>query len=330
MTEILQFSDRQIKVFEAKEQDHWNLLDFLMTNYPNLGWTRKFMEWQYYKNPSGIAKSWIATDKDQVIANVTAIPHYLYVNGGIEKSWRVQDVITHPDYRGLGLYSKLSDASNLILQKEEFPLNFTFPNENSHSGFIKRNWINPNRIPLWTNNKIQNATIIDSKIDNEQLTVFSKADEKIWMNYRSRIKFAVNRNSDYLNWRYFQNPKGGYSSYKFIKGNKSGIGIFKIYTNPEGKKFSHLMDYFYEDGFDGMKEIFVFFNNFSISNKVKLASLWYSPSSEFGKTVSENGFTLNTDLTRWHVLNINSDKLSNVSVSNTTDWHISMGDSDVF
>jgi hypothetical protein len=320
----------EIEFVEASKADHWNMLNFLITNYPDLGWSKEFMEWQYYLNPAGTAKSWVAKHEENVIANYTAIPHKLYVNGQLENSWRVQDVITHPDYRGMGLYSKLSDAANKFLQNEDFPVNFTFPNEKSHRAFIRRNWINPNRIPLWVLYKPHKIKDTDISLHTEPISKFTEADESIWNNYRQKIHFAVDRSANYLNWRYIQNPRGGYLPFRITDGAKSAICIFKKYETGSGDKYSHLIDCFYEEGFSQVEEIILYFIEYSKKQGATLASAWSQPSSEVSNNLKRHGFELNEYLTRWFVLNINSTKLSENEINEFSHWHISMGDTDVF
>lgn len=319
----------EFEIVEANKEDHQNLLGFLVTSYPDLGWSEQFMQWQYYDNPSGVAKSWVAKHNGNVIANYTAIPHQLKLNNKLEKSWRVQDVITHPDYRGLGLYSLLSDSANEFLQSKEFPLNFTFPNENSHSVFIKRNWINPNRIPLWILVEPENAITPSLNIEVQPLSEFTHNDESIWKNYCDSRTIAVERSANFLNWRYIQNPRGGYSPFRLTDGDKSAICVIKSYENPKGEKYAHLMDYFFEDEFR-FEEIINFFLLFSKEKNIKLSSTWSQPNSEISRCLSENNFKLDVQLTRWHVLNINSHELNRSDVIDFSNWHISMGDSDVF
>ncbi|MCH8904448.1 MAG: hypothetical protein IIA45_11095 [Bacteroidetes bacterium] len=53
-------SKKEIQVVLANEEDHEKLLNLFIDNYPGLGWSEKYLKWQYYDNPAGTAKSWIA------------------------------------------------------------------------------------------------------------------------------------------------------------------------------------------------------------------------------------------------------------------------------
>ena len=230
----------------------------------------------------------------------------------------------------MGLYSKLSDAANIFLQRQDFPLNFTFPNEKSHQAFIKRKWINPNRIPLWRLHEPQKTKDADITLHAEPISKFTEADGNIWHNYRQRLHFAIDRSADYLNWRYIQNPRGGYFPFRITDGAKSAICIFKKYETGSGDKYSHLVDCFYEDGFTKLEEIILYFIEYSEKQGATLASTWSQPNSESARYLKEHGFDLNEHITRWFVLNINSGKLNTDEICDFSHWHISMGDTDVF
>ncbi len=325
----MNLKNMDIEIVEANEEEHKNLLGFLMREYPALGWSKEFIQWQYYNNPSGVAKSWVAKHNGNVIANYTAIPHQLNLFNNIENSWRVQDVITHPDYRGLGLYSRLSDRANEFLQSELFPLNFTFPNENSHNGFIKKNWKCPHRIPLWICDDPRNLKQISFSSDIETIMEFGVQDEVVWRNYCQTPKIAIDRSVDYLNWRYFQNPRKGYFAFRLTNEAKSAVSIIKLFQHGSGDRYAHLIDYFYDHGFP-VKDIVNHFIQFGIEKNIQISSTWSQPNAELSSYLSNCGYSLQTGLTRWLVLNMNDKEFDFNKVSDFSNWHISMGDTDVF
>lgn len=317
-----------LEVREATAADHQRLLQFLMEAYPALGWSQAFMDWQYYQNPSGNARSWMAFDGEAVVANYTAVPHRMWVNERFTTGWRAQDVITHPDYRGLGLYAKLSDAAVKGLHVSAFPLNFTFPNENSHAGFIKRNWHNPNRIPLWSRQGVPDLG--ESVLQAQPLTRFGEREEAIWREACAAVSFAVDRSAAYLNWRYIDNPRGGYSPFLLSDGKAEALVILKIYKREGGGCSSHLMDYIAPPAFTAHTEVLRFWAAFARQHGADLMSLWSARGSLLTPLLTDAGFEFATGLTRWHVLNVNtSDPMLN-EVADFTRWHFSMGDTDVF
>lgn len=319
---------KDITVSVATRDDHRALLAFLMEQYPQLGWSEPSMEWQYYLNPVGTAKSWVAKHQGKVVANYTAIPHTLRVEGALRPSWRVQDVITHPEYRGAGLYGRLSDEANRFLQNSAFDLNFTFPNENSHGGFIKRNWVASQRIPLWIDSALHKPSV--SSLNAEPIEEFGEEDAAIWRDYAESIRYGVERSAAYLNWRYFQKPLGTYSAFRFSSKGSRAVGIFKIFDKGKGEKYAHLCDLFWEPGFKELGEGVKFFRAFAQEHGATQSSLWSPPESPLATQLAELGFTLNTHLTRWLVLNTNSTTLDSASVSRFSHWHLTMGDSDVY
>lgn len=315
-----------ITIHPATRDDHRALLAFLIEQYPQLGWSEPYMEWQYYRNPAGVAKSWVAKHEGKLIANYTAIPHALSVDGKIQPSWRVQDVITHPEYRGMGLYARVSDEATRFLQNGTFPLNFTFPNENSHPGFMKRNWFAAQRIPLWTGSP---SGRISTQLDAEPISAFQEQDAEVWKAYKTGVRYGVERSAAYLNWKYFQNPRGGYSAFRLTSVGARAVCVLKLFDKGAGEKFAHLCDLFYEPGFSAISEAVAFFKVFAQDRGATACSAWSPPQSALAAQLHEFGFQLQTALARWFVLN-HSPALQHSEVENFANWHLSMGDSDVY
>lgn len=90
------------------------------------------------------------------------------------------------------------------------------------------------------------------------------------------------------------------------------------------------MDCFYEDGFTQLEEIILYFIEYSKEQETILASTWSQPNSELSRYLKKHGFELNERITRWLVLNINSKKLDKDEIYEFSNWHTSMGDTDVF
>lgn len=321
---------QDIETVLATKADYPGIKKLLLDYYKELGWSHEYIDWQYLQNPAGPAKCWIAKVQSEVIALYVAIPHFIDCDGVTSLGWRVQDVLTHPKYQGMGLYSKLSNMANSFLKNEKFPANFTFPNEKSHSGFMRRNWMNPNRIPLWTINSFSQGKLSQSNLEIETISTFSESDFEVWKSYSSTVRFGVQRSASYLNWRYTAKPNGGYSAFRLKKGGKTAICILKIFSKSAEEKYAHLCDIFYESSFEAIPDLVKFFLKFSADNGAKMASTWSQPEAPLSAQLRNSGFTLNDQLSRWHVLNFNNPALSVSDVKSSANWHISMGDSDVY
>jgi len=72
------------------------------------------------------------------IAFYGLVPTLLWHNGSTILAAQSVDTMTHPDYRGLGLFVKLAEQTYSICEAEGIRLIFGFPNQNSFPGLANR------------------------------------------------------------------------------------------------------------------------------------------------------------------------------------------------
>lgn len=96
----------------------------------------EFILW-YVQNPAGRVISFNAFDGDRMIAHECFVPCFMKLGNRILKSMRSMNVVTHPDYRGLGLFSKMTNMAIEYGIREKFELAFAITNANSYPMFIK-------------------------------------------------------------------------------------------------------------------------------------------------------------------------------------------------
>lgn len=307
------------------------LLSLIYRLYPTSGWSRESMKWQYFDNPVGEACCWVAWDSQRIVANYTAIPHRMHLKGKLATGWRVQNVVTDPDYQGRGLYAALSHLACEFLMTPDFPLNFTFPNENSHPMFLKCGWINPNRIPLWILDGVQKRSFQKISAIANPIQYFGEDEEEIWHAYARTIDYAIDRSAAYLNWRYLANPTAKYFPFRLNVKGKTLILVLKYYDRENGERWAHICDWFTDEPNPLVAESAVGFAlNFALSLGCKALSCWNFPGNTLEPALLANGFVLQKELTRWQVLNANSKELNVTEVSSPQRWHLTMGDTDVY
>lgn len=96
----------------------------------------EFVLW-YVDNPAGKVISFNAFDGDRMIAHECFVPCFMKVGNRVLKSMRSMNVVTHPDYRGLGLFSKMTNMAIDFAIKEGYELAFAVTNANSFPMFMK-------------------------------------------------------------------------------------------------------------------------------------------------------------------------------------------------
>ncbi len=326
LTKIENFSYELTSRDDASE-----IFKLLQEFYPHLWLNESYLRWQYYENPAGHAQVWVTKASGRIVATYAVIPHQTYVDGKINIGWRVQDVLTRPEYRGMGIYHSLTKMAQRYLMKPAFPINFSFPNEKSYSGFAKTKWISAFKVPLRILRGVESMSHSEISAEISPILSFDANADRIWKSQAKRIHFAVNRSSAYLNWRYLSCPKTKYFSFLLRSGENELVLILKYYDREDGERWAHICDLFQSNQNLDLTDCAVKRTiNFARSLGCKAISCWSLPSSFLTSTLSHYGFLPQSDLNRWVILNVNSSDPAVELCADEKRWHLSMGDSDVF
>jgi len=90
---------------------------------------------------------YMAFDKDVPIAYYGTLPVQVVIDGRIMTAVQSADTMTHPDYRGLGLFPKLATKTYQLANSEGAKFVFGWPNQNSfHTFKHKLGWIELGRM----------------------------------------------------------------------------------------------------------------------------------------------------------------------------------------
>lgn len=106
--------------------------------------------WRYLQTPDGIAPAAVAVDGDRLAGFYTVWPVRLRIGSEVVLGAQSMDTMTHPDYRGQGVFVKLALACFEIAARRGFEVLYGFPNPLSYPGFVRRlNWDPVGGIAHW-------------------------------------------------------------------------------------------------------------------------------------------------------------------------------------
>lgn len=103
----------------------------------NLHFTPESFIFWYKNNPCGNVLSVNAFDGDKMVAHYACIPIEMNIAGRVVKGIHSMATVTHPDYRGRGLFRSLAQQTYEIAQQEGYEFVSGVANANSFPGFIK-------------------------------------------------------------------------------------------------------------------------------------------------------------------------------------------------
>lgn len=93
--------------------------------------------WKYRMPPIGAAPTAVAVDGDRLAGFFTAWPSRMAVGDGSALGVQAMDVMTHPDYRGQGIFVTLARACFEIAARRGFDILFGFPNPAAFPGYVR-------------------------------------------------------------------------------------------------------------------------------------------------------------------------------------------------
>ncbi len=131
-----------LEVRSATSADDPAVLALLGTS---LGWVpdeqhAAFFDWKHRQNPAGASPAWVAVDGERIVGYRTFVRWEFEHAGREVAAVRAVDTATHPDYRGRGVFSRLTRLALESMGDEGVAFVFNTPNECSRPGYLKMGW----------------------------------------------------------------------------------------------------------------------------------------------------------------------------------------------
>jgi GNAT superfamily N-acetyltransferase len=175
-------------------------------------------------------------EHDQQIIGLRLFLNWRWIAGGKElKAVRAVDTITHPDWQGRGIFTRLT--STLLVDMEKLGVSFVFntPNTSSKPGYLKMGWKEVTRIPLWIRplkplsaalhffRKTSRTPDTTSKLEFNNI---ERLDEHL-QSLSQGNRLHTPRTVEYLRWRFAQVPGISYDARWQTHGDAFGLIIFR-------------------------------------------------------------------------------------------------------
>jgi GNAT superfamily N-acetyltransferase len=142
-------ADRSWRVREAGPGD----LDLIRELYRAVRGANRpaaYDRWRYLDSPGGPAPGTLALDGGRAVGFYTLGPAPLGIGPATIAGAQSMDTMTHPDFRGRGVFVALARACFEIAAARGIRLLYGFPNRASFPGFVRRlGWTHAGGIPHW-------------------------------------------------------------------------------------------------------------------------------------------------------------------------------------
>lgn len=111
---------------------------------------RAYWAWKHEQNPFGASPCLVAVADDGRVVGVRAFLRWRWRAGGRGvRAVRAVDTATHPEFRGRGVFKRLTLALLERMRAEGVAFCFNTPNAKSRPGYLKMGWEELGRLRFW-------------------------------------------------------------------------------------------------------------------------------------------------------------------------------------
>ena len=235
---------------------------------------RTRFEWLYKRNPHGQVRVWIAVDENrEFVGSAAAFPRRLYIGQQKKLGWVFGDFCVSNKHRSLGPAIALQRSLLQAADAEGVPVSYDFPSA-AMAAVYKRLKIQPAaqmirmakllRVNRKIREYVRNETLANgiSSVGNSLLYVSNSrpkfgtgisvsllesrcgpAFDALTERVCSKSALRVQRSSDYLNWRYLENP---YKRHQLMTASRDG-SLLGFVVLSQNNLDAEIVDIFGED-----------------------------------------------------------------------------------
>jgi GNAT superfamily N-acetyltransferase len=212
----------------------------------------RFIRWMYEQNPAGRALEYVTLNKGLVSGHIAAVPLRYQIGSRTTRGCVAINAITHPDYRGKGIFIILCDLMDKRCAEAGIEFTFGYANLNSEKGCLRHLayrelgrfplWLLPFRAPrilaaqetkrgvFWRlaarlaqpGARAWSAALrphLDQGISVERLTEFGPEFDALWESVRGGYGNVLVRDRAFLDWRFVRPPT---RRYEILAARKDG------------------------------------------------------------------------------------------------------------
>ena len=311
-----------VQVSEIKEFENWiNLISDLTAISFDRRISAELLRWQYANNPASSDVYFaLAIADGEIAASYSVSPRTLCRGGQTLTCACSMTTMTHPNYRGRGLFPLLAKAMYDRLAKDGRELVYGFPNSRINHTRIRRLEWNP-VIDLATFSAPLRTAHRDCA---SRFAKVSRLPKNAEITLLPDTRWAIERNASYLRWRYEAHPE---NTYEFvIPVNEDRITEFAV-IKPYGRDSLDIVE-FHAEGADSAVELLDAISTAGISMERATANMWIPFSHPLRGDLERWGFSAGAPVYHFGLRHTRRSELQHYDLARQ--WNIHMGDSDVF
>ncbi|CAN5695078.1 hypothetical protein BH23GEM6_BH23GEM6_18150 [soil metagenome] len=210
---------------------------------------RLYWNWKHHENPFGESPILLAESEGELVG-LRVFMRWDWKSGSQTiRAVRAVDTATHPDWRGRGIFSRLTLALVEQVREEGVHLVFNTPNDQSRPGYLKMGWRAVGRTDLWIRpqrpisiarallsrfrgSAEQNSqpVVHDGQLAGEVLSAKSNLASALLSESERGAddRLSVHRDYEYLHWRYVSIPGITYLAMAEVDRGEGAVVIYRL------------------------------------------------------------------------------------------------------
>lgn len=280
--------------------------------------------WRFVDSPAGPAVISLAFAGERLASHYAVTTSRFVVDGLPCVMGLSGATMTHPDFRGLGLFPTLGEHCYAQMGARGMRAVFGFPNDNSHRGFARNlGWTDIYEIPTLRLRLGQQRGRI-APVSLRPLDQPGEEIDALWKRCRTRYSIAQQRDSAYLTWRYRAHPDASYRL--FVAPGESGKVEGFVVVKPYGEEL-HIVDML-ADSAELDAALVAAVVRLAEQEGTAAVSLWLSVHHPAHAALELMGFRNEERVTYFGVRPM--EPVEETLFSDYRQWYLMMGDSDVY
>lgn len=197
------------------------------------------LRWQYWDNPFGPARSWVAEADGALVGHWAAVPVPVHVDGRAVAGAKGVDIATDPAHRGRGVFTAVARALVDDAHRHGLEVLLTHPNPASvgavrHAGAALVGCATAHVRPLdaaWLARRLHVPAALVRPVaraappepggDQAVELAAPPADlDALWARVAPAAGTGIVRDATWWRWRYGERPGGGY---RFVAARRAGV-----------------------------------------------------------------------------------------------------------
>ena len=318
--------EKSIVVRPYQQGGEYEIFNLFRLSYGGSELPEDYWRWRFQNNPGGTGLIDLAWNGDVLAAHYAVTSVAMRIAGQDGISGLSGTTMTHPDYRGKGLFPILARSTYERMAEIGMKMVFGFPNSMSHRGFVKTlKWIDIYEIPMFRLSSIPQRQRLHIPSQVCELFDVDYRFDIFWEKVCDEYDIITRRDKAYLKWRYISNPVTNYRLIAYVEGNEiQGYAVFKKYNN-QYQVVDLLID---KKSVQVGEALLHFISCEALKNDATSISLWLNVAHPFHHALEKMGFGPENPITYFGGLFFQQ-KLD-ISLYDFRRWYITMGDSDVF